>query len=97
MKCSSRFDSSTPSHLVCSLDVHLHNQIPVLVSHILEADISQDASIVDQHINTTKCIDGRLDDPIAILHAVIVGHGFAAGRADLLDYNICSLPKGASA
>jgi hypothetical protein len=71
--------------LVCSLDVHLHHQIPVLILHVLKADIPQNAGIVDEHVDSAKGLDGGLDNPVAVLNGVVVCNGLAAGRCDLLD------------
>jgi hypothetical protein len=78
---------------VCSLDVDLHNQIPVLVFHVLEADVAKDAGVVDENIDPAKGLDGSLDDLVAILDRVVVCDGLAASRCDLLDNLIGSLWK----
>lgn len=71
--------------------MHLHDQIPVIIFHVLEADIAQDAGIVDENVDPAKSLDGCLDDLLAILHRVIVGDGFAACGLDLIDDYIRSL------
>lgn len=71
--------------------MHGHNQIPVLVAHVLEGDVSQDTGIVDQDVNAAVILDGGLDDAVAILDAVIVGYCFAACGFDFVDDDICSL------
>jgi hypothetical protein len=71
--------------------VYSHNQVPILVLHILEADISEDAGVVEEDINAAKIINGSLDDSIAILDAVVVGDGFAACSLDFVNYNIGGL------
>jgi hypothetical protein len=88
---SSPWNSRT--HLVSAADMNGHNQIPVLVLHILEADIPQNPRIVYQHINPSEVIDGCFNDSFAILDTVVVGDGFAALRSDLLDNSIGSLTK----
>jgi hypothetical protein len=65
--------------------VHLHHQIPVLILHVLKADIPQNAGIVDEHVDSAKSLDGSLDNPVAVLNGVVVCNGLAAGRCDLLD------------
>lgn len=74
----------------------LVNQVPVLVLDVLEADVSQDTSIVDQDINATKRLDGRLDDLLAVLDRVVVGDGLAARGLDLVDNYISSLRRSAT-
>jgi hypothetical protein len=74
-----------------------HNQIPVLVGHVLERDISQDTGIVEQDINAAIVLDGGLDDLVTLLDAVVVGDGFAACGSDLVDNDICGLGPSAIA
>ena len=64
------------------------DQVPVLVLHILEADIPQDTSIIDEHVDAAVVLDGRLDDLLAVGHAVVVGYCFAARGFDLVDDDI---------
>jgi len=59
--------------------------------HVFEADVAQDAGIVDQHIDAPETVNGRLDDGIAVFDRVVVGNGLAAGRADLVDDLVCCL------
>ena len=79
--------------LVCSLDVYLHHQVPVLIFHVLEADIAQNAGIVDEDINSAKGLDRSLDDLVAVLNRVVVRDGLAASRCDLLNNLVCGLRK----
>ena len=63
----------------------LDDQIPILILHILETDISQDPGIVDEHIDPPKRLDGRLDDLLAVFNAVVVCDRLAASGFDLVD------------
>ncbi len=67
------------------------DEVPILIFHVLEADISEDTSVVEEDVDATEGIDGSLNDLVAILDAVIVGYGLAAGLFDLIDYNIRGL------
>ena len=69
----------------------VHNQIPVLIAHVLEGDISQNTGVVEEDIDSAVVLDGGLDDPVAILDAVVVGYCFAACGLDLVDDNIGGL------
>jgi len=71
--------------------MNVHNEIPVLILHVLEADVPQDASIVDQNINSSEVLDSSLNDLLAIRYAVVVGYGFTACSLDFVDDNIGSL------
>ena len=68
-----------------------HDQVPVLVLHVLETDISQDTGIVKQHIDAAIVLDGCLDDLLAVCDAVVVGYCFAASGFDLVDDDISGL------
>ena len=63
----------------------LEDQIPIRLLHVLEADIAQDAGVVDEDVDAAKSIDGSLDNGFAILDRVVVGDGLAACGADLVD------------
>jgi hypothetical protein len=65
--------------------VNLVDEVPVRLLHVLEADIAQDARIVDEHIDATEGIDGRLDDGFTVLDRVVVGDCLAACRANDFD------------
>lgn len=71
--------------------MYRHNQIPILIFHVLEADIPQNTSIVDQHIYPSKVIDSSLNNSVAILDAVVVRNGLATFRLDFFDDDIGSL------
>lgn len=71
--------------------MNLEDQVPVLVLDILEADITQDAGIVDQDIDATKCLNGSLDDLVAVLDGVVIGNSLATVLLDLIDYYIGGL------
>jgi len=65
--------------------VDLVDELPVRLLHVLEADIAQDASVVDEHVDAPKGIDRSLDDSIAILNRVVVGDRVTACGFDLLN------------
>ena len=56
-----------------------------MIFHVLEADVAQNAGIVDEDVDSAKGLDGGLDNPVTILNRVVVCYGLAAGRCDLLD------------
>ena len=80
-----------PTNLVRSLDVDQHNQIPVLIFQVLKGNIPQDTGIVDEDVDPAILFDGRLDDLLAMLNAVVVGHGLSPCCSDLVDDNISCL------
>ena len=76
------------SYFVSTSDVNLHDQIPVLIFHVFKADVTEDASVVDEDVYPAESLDGSLDDGLAILHAVVIGNGLAASLLDLLNDEI---------
>lgn len=82
--------SSYP-YLVCTLDVNGHNDIPVLVGHVLEGHVSEDTSVVDENIDSAGGIDSGLNDAVTVLDGVVVGNSLAASGLDLVDNDICCL------
>lgn len=72
-------------HLVGAAQVDIEDRVPQVVVHVGESLVTQDTSVVDQDINTTKGIDGGLDDILAILARCLVSNSLAAHLLDLLD------------
>jgi len=79
------------SHLVSTCDVHLEDQIPVLVLHILEADVPKDSRVIDQDVDPPKGLDSSFDNGLSILNTVVVGNSFAATGLDFFDNGIGGL------
>jgi hypothetical protein len=71
--------------------VDLEDQVPILVLHVLEADVAQNTGIVDEDVDAAVGLDGRLDNLVAILYTVVVGDGLAASSLDLVDDDISGL------
>lgn len=67
------------------------DEIPVLILHILETDVTENTGIVKQNINTTEVLDSSLNDTLAILYTVVVGNCLTASGTDLLNDDIGSL------
>ena len=68
-----------------------NDQVPIGIRHILEADIPQNTSIINEDINSAKCLYCSIDNLLAVLNAVIIGNSSSAGRLDLLYYDIGGL------
>lgn len=67
--------------------MYSYDQVPVCVFHVLEGDISQEPSIVDENVDAPKSLQGCIDEFVALLNAVIIGDGFSASVLDLVhDY-----------
>ena len=71
--------------------MYIDNQVPIFVCQVLKTDIAQDTGIVDEDVNTSKCLDGGIDNLITIGDTVVVGYGFTACGFDLVDNYICGL------
>jgi hypothetical protein len=71
--------------------VNSDDQVPILIFHVLEADISENARIVDEDMDATEGFDSRLDDLVTILDAVVIGNRLASGSFDFVYYHIGSL------
>jgi hypothetical protein len=78
-------------YLVCSGYMNLHDQVPVLILHVLETDIPKDTSVVDEHIDAAECADGSLYYLLAELNAVVVSNSLSAGFLDLVNDDISGL------
>lgn len=71
--------------------MNLVDQIPVLVLHVLEADIPQNTSVIEEDVNTAKVLNSRVNNGVTVLDAVVVGNSLAAGGPDLINDDICGL------
>lgn len=71
--------------------MHLVDQIPVEIGHVLERDVAEDAGIVDEDVDAAEALDGGINDLVAVLDAVVVGNGLAAGLSDLVDDHVRGL------
>ena len=85
-----------PHHIPCSFGhtvgtshVDEEDKVPVLVSHLREGDVPQDAGVVDDDVNLSEGIECCLYDPVAKFNRVVVGHSLDAERLALLHHRIC--------
>jgi hypothetical protein len=77
--------------LESTLDMDVIDQIPVLIFHVLEADITQNASVVEEDIDAAEVVNGGLNDALAIFNAVVVGDCLTTSGFDLVDDQVRSL------
>ncbi|MNM79510.1 hypothetical protein D3C81_914430 [compost metagenome] len=62
--------------------MHLVDEVPVGVFHLVEGFVAQDAGVVHHHVDAAEGIHRAAHDLLAIGHRVVVGHCHAAGLAD---------------
>lgn len=73
------------SDLVSASKVDVHNLIPHLIIHIGKGLVAQDASVVDDNINTAICIDSSLDDSVSIFCRCLHSECLSTKTLNLLD------------
>ena len=74
--------------LVRSTHVDCHNDVPLVIGHVGECLVSEDASIVDQDINSAVVVDGGLDYRISIFNRCFVADCSTSELLDFLHYGI---------
>lgn len=77
--------------LVSTLDVHLVDEVPIFVLHVLEANITEDTGVVNENVDAAECLDGGFDDLVTVLDTVVIGNSLAASGLDFVDNDIGSL------
>ena len=71
-----------------ALEVDLDDRVPLLLGHVHEHAVAQDAGVVDEHVEAAERLDGGVDEALGALpvgDVVAVGDGLAAHRLDLVD------------
>jgi hypothetical protein len=67
------------------------NEVPVLLLHVLEANIAQNSGVVNEDIDAAEVVNGGFDDGLAVLDRFVVGNGFAACGTNGFDDLVCCL------
>ena len=71
------------------LEVDADDVVPLLLGHVDEHAVPQDAGVVHQHVDVAEGVDGSLDQALGTAEVgdvVGVGDGLAAHGLDLLDH-----------
>ena len=66
--------------------VHPHDGVPLLVGHVDQHAVAEDAGVVHEHVQVAEGVDGRLHEParpLPVGHVVAVGDRFPARGPDL--------------
>lgn len=61
-------------HLVSTTHVDRHDDIPLIVGHVGKCLVPENASIVDQYVDSAEVVDGSFDDSITILNRCLIAH-----------------------
>ncbi len=72
-----------------ALQVDGDDVVPLLLRHVHQHPVAQDAGVVHEDVEIAERLDGRIDQPLTALpigDAVAVGDGFPAHRLDLLGH-----------
>jgi hypothetical protein len=72
--------------------VNLVDDVPLVVGHVGESLIAEDASVVDDNVDATPGVNGCLNDSLAVLHIGLVANGLSTELLDLLN-NIVRVDK----
>ncbi len=70
-----------------AFQVHGDDHVPVLLAHLVEDDVAQDAGDVDDTVDAAERVDGLLDHALSRLvvgDAVAIDHGLATGGGDFV-------------
>ena len=68
--------------------MHLHDQIPVELAHLVEGYVAEDSSVVDDDVDGAERVHGSLDDLVTKFDGIIVSDGCATVLLDLSDNEV---------
>ena len=74
-----------------ALQVHPHRLVPVILGHVEDHPLAQDAVRADQDVEVAVRVEGRLDGPLGSIHVCDIAaesHRLPAGCADRLDHDV---------
>jgi hypothetical protein len=69
-----------------AVHVHAEDDVPIGGGHLREADVAQNARVVDENVDAPERVDGGLDDLVAVFDRVVVRDRGATGGLDLFDH-----------
>jgi hypothetical protein len=65
------------------MEVAVGSTYPVLLRHLRETDVTEDTGVIDQDVDAAVCVDGGLDNLVALRHGVVISRGLASHGLDL--------------
>ena len=87
--CSRQYAQAWRATLKVPFRCTRDDRVPVLLAHVEDHAVAQDAGVVDDDVELAEVIDRAIDDALGGLEvgdALEVGDCFAARRADFLDH-----------
>lgn len=79
---------SSLGHLVGSAQVNVDDGVPQVVVHVVESLVTQDTCVVHEDINASECLNGRLDNTLAVFARGLVAHSLSTELSDLIDSRV---------
>ena len=71
-----------------ALQVHAHDAVPLLLAHVDDDAVAEDAGVVHEHVEVAERVDGLLDEPasaVPVGDVLPVDDRLAAHGADVVD------------
>ncbi|MNT90595.1 hypothetical protein D3C72_2315270 [compost metagenome] len=68
--------------------MHVLDQVPLLLGHLVEGGVAQDAGVVDQDVDGAEGLQGGGDDLLALGHRMMVGNRFATHGMNFSDHGV---------
>src|SRR2546427_3991762 len=75
-----------PRHQEHAAEVRVHHLVPVVILHAYQQLVSRDPRVVDQHIEASEALLGRLDEPLAVFALGLVRHDPQRSATQRLDF-----------
>lgn len=72
-------------HLICAVEMDIENSFPLCFVHVVERFVPKKASIVDQNVNMTKCLESGINDLDTIFTTCLAGYCYSTCRGNLVD------------
>ena len=86
--CSRQYAAAQRVGAKWPFQVHLDDRVPLLLGHVDEHPVAQDAGVVDEDVEVAEGLDRAVDQPLRALpvgDVVAVDDCLATERLDLLD------------
>ena len=71
--------------------MHLHDEIPIVILHVPEGDISENSGVIDQDMDSSERPDGSFNNLLPELHRIVVGNGLSSSLLYFINNDVCRL------